>query len=380
MYLAQDSLSQRSKGVWRLSCHPVFDDGTCGEREYHTIHAETKREAKKAAGELRARLEEELRESVPQGVSTCGTTLYEYLRDYTRDMLATGVIRPTTAASYMQATKACASVAEKDMGLITEEDMKDCLANMLEDGRYGKNTAVKNFRTVRSALERACEEGLITKNPARRTKLPNLDKKRPRSLKTKERREIDELIGEIENPLKTAATLGLYMGLRGEEVCGLRWIDRDETFLTVNEVVAMEDGRPVLKEPKTPTSRRRLPEPTRATLALNARRREQEERCEKCGVKFSEKLFILGEIDGRPPSPDRLRKNFRAVCDAAGLSCTFHQLRHTFATRMVAQGVNPRTVAQWLGHSDPGFTLRVYCDADEGALMDSLAFVDSIVN
>ena len=361
-----------------MSCHPVFDDGTCGVREYHTIHAETKREAKKVAGELRADLEAELRRSAPKGVPACGASIAGWVNTEVEDMLATGVIRHSTAEAYVNAIRACGALAEKDVASLTEQDMKDCLAHMLDCGKYGKNTAIRYFRIVRGALNRICDEGLIAENPARKIKLPKQDKIKPRALKAKERRAMDELIRTIENPLKTAATLGLYMGVRGEEACGFRWLDRDESFLGVNEVVVMEMGVPVVKEPKTQNSYRRLPESKRVATVLNERRKEQEERCRAYGVAFSESMYILGDIDGKPYSPNRLRMDFRAVCDAAGLSCTFHQLRHTFATRMVAQGVNPRTVAQWLGHSDPGFTLRVYCDADEGALIDSLGYVDKI--
>ena len=148
--------------------------------------------------------------------------------------------------------------------------------------------------------------------------------------------------------------------------------------MEVAEVVAMEAGRPVLKKPKTEDSSRKLPESKAMRMILDKRKKEQMERCEKYGVTFSDQLFVLGDIDGKPLSPDKMRKDFRAVCQAAGIECTFHWLRHTFATRMIALGVNARTVAQWLGHADPGFTLRTYCDADEGALIDSLGFVDRI--
>ena len=366
-----------------MSYHPVFDDGECGDREFATIKARNKREAKKLAGEMRANLEEDLRRSMAIECRKCGLTLVEWQERYAEDLYATGVIRRSTADSYIQAIQSCSLIANKDISRITEQDMRDCLAEMMSCGRLSKNTVVKNFRTARSALEHACDEGLIARNPAKKVKIPKMSKTRPRSLKVGERRKMDALIQTMENPLSTAAAMGMYMGVRGEEACGFRWRDRRAeggiSFLEVNEVIAMEAGRAVLKEPKTDNSNRKLPESQKMKEILDKRRAEQELRCERYGVSFSDQLFILGDIDGRPLSPDKMRKDFKAVCEAAGIECTFHWLRHTFATRMIAQGVNPRTVAQWLGHSDPGFTLRIYCDADEGALIDSLGFVDSIV-
>lgn len=382
MHIAQDSLSQRSKGTWRLSYHPVFDDGTCGEREYKTIKAQTKREAKKLAGELRANLEEELRLNGAAGQKACGMTLVQWQKRYADELCATGVIRRSTADSYVQAVRACELIADLDIADITEQDIRECIADMLSQKRLSTNTVVKYFRTARSALEHACDEGLIAKNPAKRVKAPKMSKTKPRSLKEDERRVIDTLIKTITNPLKCATAMGLFMGVRGEEACGFRWCHRSVeggvSFMEVAEVVSMEAGRPTLKEPKTDDSARRLPESKIMRAILDERKREQMERCAKYGVKFSDKLFVLGDIDGKPLNPDKMRKDFKAVCEAAGLKCTFHWLRHTFATRMIAQGADPRTVARWLGHSDPGFTLRTYCDADDGALIDSLGLVDKI--
>lgn len=384
MHIAQDSLSQRAKGVWRFSYHPVFDDGECGEREFRTIKAQTKREAKKMANELRAKAEEELRQEAPTGLRHCGMTLAEWQERRAEELYSTGVIRRSTADSYIQAVQTCASIADMDIARITEQDVRDCLSDMMSNSKLSKNTVVKRFRIARSALEHACDEGLIAKNPARRIKIPKMDKTRPRSLKTDERHKIDKLIKTIENPLKTAAAMGLFMGVRGEEACGFRWRDRSAesglSFIEVSEVVAMEAGRPVLKKPKTDASNRRIPEPSAVRELLDALKREQLERCEKYGVTFSDQLFVLGDIDGKPLSPDKMRKDFKAVCEAAGIDCTFHWLRHTFATRMIAQGVNARTVAQWLGHADPGFTLRTYCDSDDDALIDSLRLVETIVD
>ena len=227
-----------------MSYHPVFDDGECGDREFATIKARNKREAKKLAGEMRANLEEDLRRSTAIECRKCGLTLVEWQERYAEDLYATGVIRRSTADSYIQAIQSCSLIANKDISRITEQDMRDCLAEMMSCGRLSKNTVVKNFRTARSALEHACDEGLIARNPAKKVKIPKMSKTRPRSLKVGERRKMDALIQTMENPLSTAAAMGMYMGVRGEEACGFRWRDRRAeggiSFLEVNEVIAME--------------------------------------------------------------------------------------------------------------------------------------------
>lgn len=55
-----------------------------------------------------------------------------------------------------------------------------------------------------------------------------------------------------------------------------------------------------------------------------------------------------------------------------GFNCTFNDLRHTFATMMIAQGIDICTVADWLGHASPSMTLDVYADVAPEAKRDSL--------
>lgn len=102
--------------------------------------------------------------------------------------------------------------------------------------------------------------------------------------------------------------------------------------------------------------------------------------CEKAGAEFSEDFYVLGGIDGSFLLPSTLHTLFVGLADAFGIAggkCRFHWLRHTFATSLIAGGVDVRTVAAWLGHVDPGFTLRTYAHKNESALLASLDVVSS---
>lgn len=96
---------------------------------------------------------------------------------------------------------------------------------------------------------------------------------------------------------------------------------------------------------------------------------------EKARTSFTEELYVIGDIDGSYPDPHRVGREFAGLATAAGLAggeCRFHWLRHTFATTMIAAGVDVRTVSAWLGHSDPSTTLNLYVDLDEEAMADSV--------
>lgn len=83
-------------------------------------------------------------------------------------------------------------------------------------------------------------------------------------------------------------------------------------------------------------------------------------------------LFGTWEVESKPYNPTRLGKEFAAFCKMNGFDCTFNDLRHTFATMMIAKGTDIRTVADWLGHEKPSITLDIYADVAPEAKRDSL--------
>lgn len=88
--------------------------------------------------------------------------------------------------------------------------------------------------------------------------------------------------------------------------------------------------------------------------------------------------YILGtqEEKSRPYNPTQLGKDFAAFCKMNGFKCTFHDLRHTFATMMIAGGCDVRTVASYLGHASVSMTLDIYADADPEAKRAAVSKVE----
>ena len=62
-----------------------------------------------------------------------------------------------------------------------------------------------------------------------------------------------------------------------------------------------------------------------------------------------------------------------------GGKCGLHRLRHTFATELIMSGVNPKTVSNWLGHTDPSFTLRIYVSSSPENLRASVDTVNEVM-
>jgi integrase len=91
------------------------------------------------------------------------------------------------------------------------------------------------------------------------------------------------------------------------------------------------------------------------------------------GVTFPGQLYVTGRVDGSYQTPDMLSHEWHALSKAFGVRGTegriptFHDLRHTFATCAIAEGVDVKTVSSILGHANAAMTLNVYASADPNA-------------
>jgi len=144
---------------------------------------------------------------------------------------------------------------------------------------------------------------------------------------------------------------------------GLRWEDVDleagklQVWRTLSEA---RSGR-IFEAPKGGKGRWiRLTR--KATEALRAHRRAQlEERMKLAGLWQDQDLVFPSQV-GTPLSARNLQCHFKSMLERAGLSKSFrfHDLRHTCATLLLRQGVNPKFVQELLGHADISLTLNVY--------------------
>lgn len=90
---------------------------------------------------------------------------------------------------------------------------------------------------------------------------------------------------------------------------------------------------------------------------------------------------MVGHIDGRYLSPTVLSRSWKGLAESfelvgtQGRRITFHDLRHSFATRAIANGADVKAVAAVLGHTDAHVTINVYADADKENKRRAVALV-----
>ena len=129
----------------------------------------------------------------------------------------------------------------------------------------------------------------------------------------------------------------------------------------VETVYKLGDGTLVVKEPKTPHSRRRISLPPSLALLLREYRSDHQDLGRTSGTRLNGDDFVFCRADGRPLDPSVVTRTFTKMVKKAGLGqVRLHDLRHTHATLMLKEGVHPKVVSERLGHAGVGITLDTY--------------------
>jgi integrase len=245
---------------------------------------------------------------------------------------------------------------------ITSEDVTRLLARLHRSGRRPKT--VRNvFSTLHSVFELAVKRSWLAANPCKLVDPPEVHPSTDIRFLTQ--RELIAVIergipadewGRIERPLYLMAAMS---GLRQGELLALRWMDLDPSARKVRVRRAWVRGE--FKAPKSRRGSRGVPLADDLVEALR-------ELAEHSAYVADDDLVFAHAHSGRPLDRSKVRKRFQAACRRTGVRVVrFHDLRHTFGTRVAASGdVSLRALQEWMGHRDPHTTL-IYADYQPGA-------------
>ena len=202
-----------------------------------------------------------------------------------------------------------------------------------------------------SALRCAEKKDLISRNPFSKVTRVKIPKTQPRFWNTAQAKTFLEQSGADWSA--ALYVLALTTGMREGELFGLHWpdIDFDGCFLSVKRTLQEVRGRFFLDEPKTASSRRRIDLPEIAIQALNDHRRAMlaEGRDVKEGIVFCDNdgSFLRRSNVAR-------RSFYKLIAQAGVPRIRFHDLRHSAASILLANGENPKVVQERLGHAKIG--------------------------
>lgn len=294
-------------------------------------------------------------------------TLAEWLRTWYA-LYAKPNIRPTTARSYQSSIELhiVPRIGSIKLNKLTGRDIQKLYKDLMENGRLRKaqkskqpglsSTTVRGLHMMlHNALDRAVKERLILRNPTEDCIIPKVQKQEMKILHP------EDMKAYLEAAEKRGVLpmfyLELVSGIRKGELVALRWEDLDVEHRTISVSKQALGGlgkELVVNRPKTENSIRAISIPQDAVDLLV---REHE--------KHPENPYLFpSPLTGGMYHPDSVVNLHKKILKDAGLEhIRFHDLRHTFATMALQNGVDVKTVSNMLGHYDAGFTLRTYTHA-----------------
>ena len=343
---------------------------------------------KNVLGKTQAEVKEKLKKAIEENVGidygqaktyTVGSWLEVWMENYAKIKL-----RPSTFKTSQGFLKnhIRPQIGNVPLAELTSLDLQRFYKHLLDGGRVDrieakkkpKGLAPKTVRNIHqiisSALKLASEQRLIVRNPADGCALPKAERKEMRTLP----------IEQLTSFLREAKDSGVYelyyldlaTGLRRGELLGLKWtdVDLDRGILKIQRAISRQNGKVVEAPLKTKNAYRTLPLSADAISVL---------KMQKCKVGNSE--WVFPSPSGGPMSPDSVLHMLQRVLKRAGLpKVRFHDLRHTFATLALQNGVDIKTVSGMLGHFSAGFTLDTYAHVTTSAKREAAKTMGNILS
>ena len=245
--------------------------------------------------------------------------------------------------------------------------------NRIESKHQAKGLSPKTVRNIHqiiaSAMKLAKEQKIIVSDPTEGCALPKLEHKEMKTLP----------IEQLTSFLREAKDSGVFemyyvelaTGLRRGELLGLKWedIDFEHGNLRVKRQVARINGEVVEAPLKTKNAYRTLPLAEDTIQVLKQQRN-----------KTGSSPWVFPSPTGGPISPDSVLHMLHRVLKRAGLPrVRFHDLRHTFATLALQNGVDIKTVSGMLGHFSAGFTLDTYAHVTTAAQKEAAKAMERVL-
>ncbi len=378
----EGSIAQRPDGLWAGQVSLGYDAE--GKRIRRTVYGKTKREVQ----EKILNLQQDALTGKP--VKQEKLTVDQHFQDWFRTKITN--LKATTYAGYVQLYDTHIKPVFGGLQVKALDYRRiNAFYELLDEKGLSKRTVAYVAFVLKSGLDDAVRKGIIPSNPAKLAAKRTQDKKEARYLNQDEMRLLlDATVGER---LEDAYILALHTGLRPGEWLGLSWdaVNLEERKLTVKQGLKELAGKVFLGDVKTNAGRRTITLPPAAVAALKRQKKRQLEDRLAAGEKWNNEhnlvfttrtgsplrrtgiakrewrrvLFRMAEKSlekkfGRPLTKEEKKDRDRLIRQAGLHDVTFHTLRHTHASVLIFQGVDPKALSKRLGHTNIAFTLQVY--------------------
>ena len=264
---------------------------------------------------------------------------------------------------------------------LKNSDIQSLIDNLADVNKLAYKT-IKNIKQILgSIMNYAVKSGYITVNPVEKTIIPVKNEKKDMEVWNEfEVKKFLNLLKENE-PLKIylAFSIAFLTGVRRGELCALTWkkINHFTQTITIDKSMQIDGS---IKSPKTKNGIRSITLNRSLFSILVDFERFQKECEEVQRDNFAQNDFILCHENGKPFLPDYLTKVFTKLIKKYDMKhIRFHDIRHTFATLMLLNHVQPKVVQEILGHSSIVVTLDVYSHVIPSMQTDAINKLNNLI-
>ena len=340
----------------------------------------------KTAEELYEKVEEAKRQIEEASFRRATPTVAEYCERWL--LMQSAHIRTTTLTDYSSKVKnyIVAPLGHMYMANVTTDDVRLALVAASEKS----NSVYRSVHMLYKAIfNSAVDSNIIDYSPCERISAKGGKPQKDKDALTDD--QIDKLLSAIKGlPPYVFVMIGLYAGLRREEILGLKWdsvyLDGDAPYISVRRAWHSEHNRPVIStELKTKAARRDIPIPKNLAECL----REAKSK--------STSDFVVANSEGGPLSYTQFKRVWQYIVTRSTKERTYvryingqkitktvtpilgekaahngnvvysldfqvtpHQLRHTYITNLIYASVDPKTVQYLAGHENSKITMDIY--------------------
>ena len=234
--------------------------------------------------------------------------------------------------------------------VIQSETPKNYLNEWLCDKKLSYSSKKMLKSLINRSLDFANQSGLLCYPHKITLRLKKDCIRKVVALKKEDQQKLESYILKKKNCYYYGIIICLYTGLRIGELLSLKWedVDFEKNMINVKSTISVANGKEFVDSPKTYSSFRQIPIASTLVPILKKLQKQKS-------------VFVIKGKNMQSVSPKSYRKSFCSLLEKLCIAhYNFHSLRHTFASRLMENKIDVKTISELMGHNSANITLNTY--------------------